>query len=189
MWEIVRTSNGIQRWKKISSGNTSKASMTTNTTTKNTFKKTGNVSTEDLKRLTKKYKVAVSGSKKTMAEGLWRVRGSGMSDEDLIMIMDLLPRKVQNIIKNQVKTNISDPISDYKGMWRPLKKPISTFTREELVRDLRHFRNAWEKITTRNQDLSNERLADETTTGLRNLLKFYYSDEARKLAEKWIRDV
>lgn len=180
IWEIARTKDGVKRWNKVSKPRKPRKPRTPRTPRK--------VSTEDLKRLTNKYKVSVSGSKKTIAEGLWRVRGQAMSDKDLLLILDLLPRNVQNIIKKQVKENVTNPIIDYKGMWRPLKKSISTFTREELIRDLRHFREAWEKITTRNQDLSNERLADETTTGLRNLLKFYYSNGSKKLAEKWLRD-
>jgi hypothetical protein len=58
--------------------------------------------------------------------------------------------------------------------------------REEVVKELRSFRNAWEKITTRDQDLSNERLKEESLTDLRKLLKFYYTEDAKTLAKQWL---
>ena len=48
--------------------------------------------------------------------------------------------------------------------------------RAELVRHLKSFRNAWEKVTERNQDLSD----------VRKLLKHYYSDESKRQAEDWL---
>jgi hypothetical protein len=60
-------------------------------------------------------------------------------------------------------------------------------SRKELISNLRLFRNVWERITTRNQDLSNERLDSETTENLRKLLKFYYSNDAKLIAEDWLR--
>ena len=56
-----------------------------------------------------------------------------------------------------------------------------------VIRNLRSFRDAWERITTRNQDLGNERLASDTTEELRSLLKFYYSNGAKLIAEDWLR--
>lgn len=58
--------------------------------------------------------------------------------------------------------------------------------RAELVRHLKSFRNAWEKVTERNQDLSDERLKEETVVSLRKLLKHYYSDESKRQAEDWL---
>ena len=52
---------------------------------------------------------------------------------------------------------------------------------------LRSFRDAWENITTRNTDLSDERLDDETLKYLQDHLKFYYSNHAKLLAEDWLR--
>ena len=60
-------------------------------------------------------------------------------------------------------------------------------TREELIKNLKSFRNAWEKITTRDQDLSDERLKEESTDDLRKLIKFYYSDEGKNIAADWLR--
>jgi hypothetical protein len=61
-------------------------------------------------------------------------------------------------------------------------------TREESIKKLQKFRDSWEKITTRDQDLSDERLNDEPTDQLRKLIKFYYSDSAKFLAEDWLRN-
>ena len=72
-------------------------------------------------------------------------------------------------------------------MYEPLTKPISSMTREELIKNLQKFRDSWEKITTRDTDLSDERLNDEPTDQLRNLIKFYYSTSAKLSAEDWLR--
>ena len=61
-------------------------------------------------------------------------------------------------------------------------------SREELIKRLQKFRDAWEKITTRNQDLSDERLDDESDKGLRSLLDFYYSDNSKHISEDWLRE-
>ena len=42
-------------------------------------------------------------------------------------------------------------------------------------------------VTTRNRDLSDERLKEETEKDLRGLLKFYFSDEAKQIAGDWLR--
>lgn len=72
-------------------------------------------------------------------------------------------------------------------MWKPLPKPLYKMTREELIRNLRTFRNAWEKNTRVDQDLSNERLKSETIPQLRKLIAYYYSATAKKQAEEWLR--
>ena len=81
-----------------------------------------------------------------------------------------------------------EPVTYLRGLWRPLKKPLRKMSREELVRDLQKFRDVYEKLTERNQDLSDDRLADESVTKLRNLLTFYYSDEQKLYAENWVRE-
>ncbi len=86
-----------------------------------------------------------------------------------------------------IEIRISKPITNYKGMYEPLTKPISSMTRTELIKNLQKFRTSWEKITRRNQDLSDERLNDEPTHQLQNLIKFYYSDNTKLLAEDWLR--
>lgn len=183
MWKIVENKNGTNRWLKISKVNSKKKNVSNKVTTK----KSTDVSIELLKQMKKKYSVLTSGSKKDIAYGLWRVSGPTMSDKDLALISYLLPRKDQKIIEKQIKVRTNNPITNFKGMWKPLPKPLSKMSREELIRNLRLFRDAWEKITTRNQDLDNERLATESTEQLRKLLKFYYSDGAKLIAEDWLR--
>jgi len=74
----------------------------------------------------------------------------------------------------------------YEGMWKNKPKPLSKMKRAELVRNLQNFRDAWERVTTRNQDLSDERLNEETVVELRKLIKYYYSDTAKRQAEDWL---
>ena len=72
-------------------------------------------------------------------------------------------------------------------MYEINKKPISSMTRDELIKNLQNFRDSWEKNTTRNQDLSDERLNDEPTDRLRKIITFYYSNDAKLMAEEWLR--
>ena len=102
-------------------------------------------------------------------------------------IMYLLSIKDQKTIVKQIKKNTDNPITNYKGMWKHSQKPLNKMSRDELIRNLRSFRDSWEKITTRNQDLDDERLSSESTEQLRKLLKFYYSDEAKNIAIQWLR--
>jgi hypothetical protein len=91
-------------------------------------------------------------------------------------------KKSNNKTKQQGK-----PITNYKGMYKPISKPISSMTRDELIKNVRKFRDSWEKNTGKYQDLSDERLNAESTAQLREHIKFYYSDNAKKLAENWLR--
>ena len=72
-------------------------------------------------------------------------------------------------------------------MWEPKPKPLGKMNRDELISRLEKFRDAWEKITTRSMDLSDERLGYESLTSLKSLLKHYYSDESKLQAEEWLR--
>jgi hypothetical protein len=74
------------------------------------------------------------------------------------------------------------------GMWYPQPKPLTDMSRSELLKHVRKFRESYEKITTRNQDLGDERLLEETDKELRNHLKYYFSDAARINSEGWLRD-
>jgi hypothetical protein len=184
MWIISVTKSGIHRWSKLNSD----SSKPKQTTRKNVPENTEEVSVEKLKQLKKKYKVAVSGSKKEMANGLWRVRGSGLSAQDLGLILKFLPRAEQKEVEKLLNQKKDKPITNYKGMWEPTPKPLTKMSREELIKRLRKFRDEWEKITGRNQDLSNERIDDGSDKELRSLLVFYYSDSAKRIAEDWLRE-
>lgn len=149
--------------------------------------KNQDISVEKLKQLCKKYTIITSGSKKIMAQRLWRIRGSMLARQDLELIFHLLDKSQQKKATLRIGNRISKPITDYKGMYEVNKKPITSMTRDELIKNLQKFRDSWEKITTRDQDLSDERLNDETTDALRKLIKFYYSNNAKLLAEDWLR--
>lgn len=183
IWIIKKTSNGIQRWTKVKNNSTKKIKSKPNN--KTLTKK--DISVEKLKELKKKYQVLVSGSKSDLANGLWRVRRSAMNKSDLMLILPLLNKQNKKEVEKLLK-NINDkPITNYKGLWKPLPKPINNMSREELIKNLKSFRNAWEKITTRDQDLSDERLKEESTDELKKLIKFYYSDEGKNIAAEWLR--
>ena len=149
--------------------------------------KNPDISLEKLQQLSKKYTLISSGSRKILAQRLWRIRGSMLASKDLELIFHLLDKSQQKKAKLRIGNRISKPITDYKGMYEVNKKPISSMTRDELIKNLQKFRDSWEKITTRDQDLSDERLNDETTDALRKLIKFYYSNSAKLLAEEWLR--
>lgn len=186
MWIIKKASNGVQHWAKIKNNSTKK--IKSKPINKTISKKDKDISVEKLKQLKKKYKVSVNGSKSYLANGLWRVRRSAINKSDLILILPLLNKENKKEVEKLLK-NINDkPITDYKGLWKPLPKPINNMSREELIKNLKLFRNAWEKITRRNQDLSDERLKEESTEELRKLIKFYYSDEGKNIAAEWLRD-
>lgn len=144
------------------------------------------ISLDELKEIIKKYKVTSSGTKEELALRLWKIRGIAVSDKDLLTISTFLQKKEQKEIKKLVDKRNKNPIKDYKGMWEEIPKPLSKMNRDELIKNLKKFRDVWEKITTRDQDLCNERLEEETIVSLRSLLKFYYSDEAKLIAEYWL---
>jgi len=183
VWIIKKAVNGVQRWVKLKNNSTKK--IKSKSINKTVFKK--DLSLEKLKQLKKKYKVSVNGSKSDIANGLWRVRRSAINKSDLILILPLLNKENKKEVEKLLKNIDDNPITNYKGLWKPLPKPINNMSREELIKNLRSFRDAWEKITERNQDLSNERLKEESTDELKKLIKFYYSDEGKNIAADWLR--
>jgi len=192
MWVIIQTKNS-KRWSKVNKtkktsnqGNNQKKTKTK----KYTIHKSKNydISVDKLRQLLKKYNVTTSGSKEKMAQGLFRLSSSTIESKDLELIYNLLDKAQQKKATKLIQDRISKPITNYRGMYEPLTKPVSSMTREELIKNLQKFRDIWEKITTRDQDLSDERLNSEPTDQLRKLIKFYYSDDAKLLAEDWLRN-
>lgn len=193
MWVIIQTKNS-KRWSKV---NKTKKTNNQGTNQKNNQKKTkkysihkskkNDISVDKLKQLLKKYNVTTSGSKEKMAQGLVRVSNFLIESKDLELIYNLLDKAQQKKATKLIQDRINKPITNYKGMYEINKKPISYMTRDELIKNLQKFRNSWEKITTRDTDLSDERLNSEPTHQLRNLIKFYYSDSAKLSAEDWLR--
>lgn len=165
MWKIVATITGVHRWSKISS---SRAPIHS--------KNSDNVSLEDLKKLAKKHNVLSSGkSKDSLALLIFNIRGTGLSTEELKKIVDFLPSKEKKRAKEMVAKQIENPITG-----RPAPKPIDKMTHNEIINNLRKFRDAWEHETGRNQGLSD--------TNLRERLSWYFSETAKNQAANWIRD-
>jgi hypothetical protein len=138
--------------------------------------------------MAKNHHVTTSGSKKELAEKIWRVRSNALPAKDLTKIVHLLSKESQKEVNKNIKEQTEEPITNYRGMWYPQPKPLTEMPREELLRRIRQFRNAFEKITTRNQDLNDDRLAGETNKQLRSHLKYYFSEGARIQSEDWLRD-
>jgi hypothetical protein len=185
MWIIIQTKSS-KRWSKVNENKLQKTKKNQkNNQTKKAKKNT--ISVDKLRQLLKKYNVTTRGSKEAMAQGLFRLSSSTIESNDLELIYNLLDKGQQKKATKLIQHRISKPITNYKGMYEPLTKPISSMTRTELIKNLQKFRISWEKITKRDQDLSDERLNSEPTHQLRNLIKFYYSDGAKLLAEDWLR--
>jgi len=196
MWVIIQTKNS-KRWSKFNENKLQKTkkiikakNQKNNQTKKYTIHKSKkyDISVDRLRQLLKKHNVTTSGSKEKMAQGLFRLSGSTIESNDLELIYHLLDKGQKIKATKLIEDRINKPITNYKGMYEPLTKPISSMTREELIKNLQKFRDSWEKITTRDQDLSDERLNSEPTQRLRKLIKFYYSDNAKFLAENWLRN-
>ena len=183
IYKIIKGNNKTKKYSiyKIIKGN--------NKTKKYTIKKSKkyDISVDKLRQLLKKYDASFNGSKENMAQKLFRLRRATIESNDLELIYNLLDKGQKIKATKLIEDRINKPITNYKGMYEPLTKPISSMTREELIKNLQKFRNSWEKITTRDTDLSDERLNGEPTERLRNLIKFYYSDDAKFLAEDWLR--
>ena len=195
-WIIAANYLGVHRWQKQPPPPPSSSSSALRTTRKiqpppPPPPSASTISIATLDRLRKKYNVGVggSGSKQDRALSLWRVRGRGMRNEDLGLLLPLLPRSERQQATKLLEKRMTKPVPvpNLRGLWRPLQKPLRTMSREELVRDLRKFRDVWEKLVGRNTDLSDERLAAESTSSLRSLLEFYYGDTAKMYAEDWVR--
>jgi hypothetical protein len=197
MWVIIQTKNS-KRWSKFNENKLQKTKKNQKNNQTNNQDKTkkniihinkkNTISVDKLRQLLKKYNVTTRGSKEKMAQGLVRVSNFLIESADLELIYNLLDEAQQKKATKLIQDRINKPITNYKGMYEPPTKPISSMTREELIKNLQKFRDSWEKITTRDTDLSDERLDDEPTHQLRNLIKFYYSNNAKLSAEDWLRN-
>jgi hypothetical protein len=199
MWIIIQTKNS-KRWSKVNENKLQKTKKTKNqkNNQKNNQNKTkkytihkskkNDISVDKLRQLLKKYDASFNGSKEAMAQKLFKLRQATIESNDLELIYNLLDKGQKIKATKLIQDRINRPITNYRGMYEPPTKPISSMTREELIKNLQKFRDSWEKITTRDQDLSDERLNSEPTQRLRNQIKFYYSDDAKFLAEDWLRN-
>ena len=199
MWKIVTTAAGVHRWSKVSAGARTSGARTPNhnKTVKNikniknndNDKNNDNVSLDELKKLAKKHNVLSSGkSKGSLALLLFNIRGTGLSTEELKKIVDLLPSKDKRKAKEMIANQSENKITDYRGLWKPAPKPVDKMSRNEIINNLRKFRDAWEHEQGRNQGLSDEIIAGESETNLRERLSWYFSETAKNQAANWIRD-
>ncbi len=150
-------------------------------------KRQSDISLTELKKMAIKEGVTITGTKSIIALRLFKLRGNSLSTSDLEKIIDLLPNNETKKTASLLDKQKNNQITDYKGLWKPLTKPIVKMTRLEMVTTLRNFRNAWEKQTGRSQDLSDERLAHESDKNLREHLKFYFSDQSKNIAANFLR--
>jgi hypothetical protein len=200
MWVIIQTKNS-KRWSKFNENKLQKTKKTkkniiykiikgNNKTKKYIIHKSkkNDISVDKLRQLLKKYHASFNGSKEIMAQKLFRLNSSTIETNDLELIYNLLDKGQKIKATKLIQDRINKPITNYKGMYEPISKPISSMTRDELIKNLQKFRDSWEKITARDQDLSDERLNSEPTQNLRKLIKFYYSNDAKFLAEDWLRN-
>jgi hypothetical protein len=194
MWKITATSSGVHRWQKIPNTHSITIKKSKRVDDKDIQKnslssKNVGISTAELVKIGKNNKVLTSGaSKGDLALRIYKIRGSGLSTQELEKIVNLLPSKDKRKAKKMIEQQKVNPITDYKGMWKPAPKALTKMSRNEMIRSLRGFRDAWEREMGRNQDLSDERLARETDKNLREHLTYYYSETAKNQAANWIRD-
>lgn len=89
------------------------------------------------------------------------------------------------------------PLSDPSLLWvrknpKKLKMMVDggsfqlATTREGLLRQLRVFVEGWGEITTRNQDMPEERMAEESTEEIRSHVKVYASEKMRAILAGWL---
>ena len=196
MWEIMETSKGVKRWKKVKytsqpwylkkiATKSRKKQKKHHKKTRKHRKKTDSISLTKLKALMKKYNVVGAYTKHKIASALYRVwnAGMGMETKDLETILPLLEGKQHKLVQKLIQRRKDHPITDYKGMWKPQPKPLSKMSRKELIRHLRAFKKAWEAPwDARNQDIDFE----GSDASLRSLLKYYYSNASKLQAEDWL---
>ena len=150
-------------------------------------KKNNLIKKETLVELTKKYQVTSNGTKRDLAERLWVVSGESMCANDLKKIVNLLSDDNKKKVIEEIRKQIEEPVTDYKGLWYSQPKSLYKMSRNELLKHLRKFRDSYEKITNRNQDLKDEHLEVENNKQLIDHLKWYFSIQAKIQAEKWLR--
>jgi len=196
-WKIIATSSGVHRWQKLTNARSKTIKKSKRVDDKDKDKdiqksslsKNVSISTAELVKIGKKNKVLTSGaSKGALALRIYKIRSTGLSKEDLEKIVDLLPSKDKRKAKKMIEQQKENPVTDYRGMWKPAPKALNKMSRREMIRSLCGFRDAWEREMGRNQDLSDERIAGETDKNLRERLTSYYSETMKNQAANWIRD-
>ena len=185
MWEIIQTKKGVKRWKKVKY--TSQPWFTRKIGRKvKKRKKTrkNSLTLKKMKALMKKYNVVGANTKHDIAETLYRVRSNSLLTKDIKAILPFLERKQRKLANKLIQERKDHPITDYKGMWKLQPKSLNQMSHNELISHLRSFKKAWERETTRNQDIDFE----GSDASLRQNLKYYYSKGAKLQAADWLRN-
>ena len=159
-WFIYKKNKNNEDNKKLSKKLSKKISKkTSKKLSKKLSKKISKkLSLEKLKEINKKYKITSSGTKEELVLRLWNIRNVAISNEDLMLIIDFLEKKEQDKVRKLIEKRNNNPITNYKGMWEKNEKPLTKMNKSELIKKLQKFRDVWEKITKRNQDLSDDRI-------------------------------
>jgi hypothetical protein len=71
----------------------------------------------------------------------------------------------------------------------PPPEKASTLTKDELLSRLRRLRAGWEALTSRSEDLSDERLASESRAELNAHYAWFVSEEARAILARVLGEV
>ena len=188
-WKIIATSSGVHRWQKIMNTRSKTIKKSKRADEKGQDIKKSSISMAELKKICERNTLSTSGASKSgLALRIYKIRSIGLSITDLKKIIPLLPSKEKREAKQMLVKQNENPITDYRGMWKPATKPLNKMSRREMINTIRKFRDAWEEETGRNQDLCDERLAEETDKTLREHLTWYYSETAKNMAGNWIRD-
>jgi len=74
---------------------------------------------------------------------------------------------------------------DFRGLWKPKpSKPLSK--KQDIIVELKQFRDAWEKLIKLNIKLDDDYLEKETLSNLKKKLNIFYSNEMRYVALRWL---
>jgi len=140
-WIIIKTNTGIHRWKKTTTSKTQKKRVLTIKSDDNKMHGSSNVSHALLVKIAKKYYVTTSGSKKELAEKIWRVRRSAIDSKDLERIAGLLSNESKKDVNKIITERIEQPVLNYRGMWKKQKKPLNEMKRTELLNEINYYSN------------------------------------------------
>lgn len=75
---------------------------------------------------------------------------------------------------------------NYSNLCGTYSTPIFKMNRDELLSKIKLYRNNWEKLTKRSMDQDDEYLETLSVKDLRNIIKWYYSDNCRKNSREYL---
>ena len=75
---------------------------------------------------------------------------------------------------------------NYSNLCGTYSTPIFKMNRDELLSKIKLYRNNWEKLTKRSMDQDDEYLETLSVKDLRNIIKWYYSEDCRKNSREYL---